>query len=402
MSKLLAHSALYRWFCRCDEFVNIKVPGKSCLQDYASWLSAAEVEEVLTTLMLAVSDEEQARIIGLENELDMSAAWVDSTCVEANIQFPTDWTLMRSAARTIVKSVETIRRHGLHKRIAEPASFLRAINVQAMKMSAAGRKPGGKKERKKILREMKRISITVEKHGRRYREALDKDWEQTDLTRKEAEVILRRLDNVIEQLPEARRQAHERIIGGRLVDNEEKILSLYEKDIHVVVRGKASANIEYGNSLFLAETKEGFIFDHELRKEGSPGDAKWLKERYATMQEKSRERLQAVTADRGFDSSRNKKYLEDLGQVNNLCPRDPKQLEERIKTDTEFARAQRRRAQTEARVGIIKNVFLDGTPRAKGFENRQLQVTWAVLAHNLWVLARLPWAEDIADQALAA
>ena len=59
-----------------------------------------------------------------------------------------------------------------------------------------------------------------------------------------------------------------------------------------------------------------------------------------------------------------------------------------------------RRSQTEGRVGILKNVFLGGTPSEKGFENRQLQVSWAALAHNLWVLARLPWASD--QQALAA
>jgi hypothetical protein len=39
-----------------------------------------------------------------------------------------------------------------------------------------------------------------------------------------------------------------------------------------------------------------------------------------------------------------------------------------------FAGAIRRRAQTEGRVGILKNVFLGGTPLTKGFENRQLQV----------------------------
>jgi len=30
--------------------------------------------------------------------------------------------------------------------------------------------------------------------------------------------------------------------------------------------------------------------------------------------------------------------------------------------------------------------------RSKGFEHRELNVAWAVLAHNLWVIARLPRA----------
>ena len=64
-------------------------------------------------------------------------------------------------------------------------------------------------------------------------------------------------------------------------------------------------------------------------------------------------------------------------------------LRERL-GDEIFVAGQKRRAQTEGRIGILKNVFLEGTPRAKGFVNRQLAVAWAVLTHNLRVLARLP------------
>lgn len=76
---------------------------------------------------------------------------------------------------------------------------------------------------------------------------LDENWRESDLSRKEAEVILRRMDNVLEQAPAAIRQAHERIIGERPVANADKILSLYEDDIHVIVRGKAGADVEFGS-----------------------------------------------------------------------------------------------------------------------------------------------------------
>jgi len=402
LSKLLAHAPLYRWFSGCEEFAVIRVPGKSTLYDYAHWLEAQDMEAVLEMLTRAVSSEVEARRIGLENSIELTTAWVDTTCVKAMVHFPTDWVLLRDAVRTIMKSIVTIRRHGLCRRMPEPESFLAAINAQAMKMSAAGRKPGSKKLRKQALRAMKRISQTAEEHGQRYRNALDKDWQETDLTRGQAEAILRRLDNVLAKLPEARHQAHERIIGGRPVANADKILSLYEEDIRLIKRGKAGADIEFGNSLFVAETAEGFILDHELRKEASPGDAKWLKERYPIMQQKSGGALCGVISDRGFDSKANREYLAELDHFNGLCPRDPAQLGKRCKTDEVFVATQRRRAQTEGRIGILQNVFLGGRPRAKGFEHRQMQVIWAVLAHNLWVIARLPWAEAQSDQALAA
>ncbi len=63
--------------------------------------------------------------------------------------------------------------------------------------------------------------------------------------------MIERIDNVLEQLPEAIKQAHARIIRKEKAANEEKILSLYEPDANVIVRGKPEAEIEFGNSLLV-------------------------------------------------------------------------------------------------------------------------------------------------------
>jgi len=41
------------------------------------------------------------------------------------------------------------------------------------------------------------------------------------------------------------KQAHDRIIGGRQTENRDKMLSLYDDDVHVVTRGKESSEVEY-------------------------------------------------------------------------------------------------------------------------------------------------------------
>jgi hypothetical protein len=51
---------------------------------------------------------------------------------------------------------------------------------------------------------------------------------------------------------------------------------------------------------------------------------------------------------------------------------------------------QQRRSQTEARISIFKNGFLGSPLLSKGHENQSREVAWSVLAHNLWVIARLP------------
>ena len=226
-------------------------------------------------------------------------------------------------------------------------------------------------------------------------------WQETDLSRAEANVILARMNNVIMQLPEARRQAHERIIGERAVPSGLKILSLYENDVHVIVRGKAGADVEFGNSLFVAETREGFILDHELLKDESGGDVKWLRGRLKELQELSGGRLTEVTADRGFESEALKRDLLATGMECHVCPKSPAELERRLEEES-FRNNLRRRAQTEGRIGILKNAFIGGIPKAKGYENRRAAVAWAVLAHNLWWVARKKWKEAAHDLLQAA
>ena len=74
------------------------------------------------------------------------------------------------------------------------------------------------------------------------------------------------------------------------------------------------------------------------------------------------------------------------------CPRGVDELRQRLK-DARFVELQKRRGQTEGRIGIMKNDFLGRPLRSKGFEHRKLAVAWAVLGHNLWLLAGLRWAE---------
>jgi hypothetical protein len=114
---------------------------------------------------------------------------------------------------------------------------------------------------------MKKLLKKIDRHAQKHRELLSEGWRQTELKEGHAREILARIDGIREQLPAAIKQAHERIIGGRLVANADKILSLYEPDAHVIVRGKADAEIEFGNTLLLGEQKDGVIVDWELIKD---------------------------------------------------------------------------------------------------------------------------------------
>jgi len=384
----MADSPLLQWFCQVGQLERVKVPAKSTIQRYATWLPEEEMREVINGLLrkagAPISDGKQ--VLDLEAALDLSRMFLDTTCVKANIHFPVDWVLMRDGVKSLMQSVELIRSHGLKSRMCEPQEFITKINRLSMEMTHTRRKKNSNKERKRVLREMKGVVTVVRAHAQRYYTLLDESWQATDWTRPQAEQVLKRIKSIIEALPAAVKQAHERIIGERQVANEEKILSLFEPDIHVIVRGKAGAEVEFGNLLVLGEQIDGLIMDWELFKEQVPADPRLVRPSVERVENGLALSLKGLITDRGFDNKTNVTWLEERGTFAGLCPRDPRALREAMK-DADFAQAQRRRAQTEARIAIFKNEFLGRPMRSEGFENRTLQVAWGVLTHNLWVLA---------------
>jgi hypothetical protein len=186
------------------------------------------------------------------------------------------------------------------------------------------------------------------------------------------------------------RQAHERIIGERQVPNKEKILSLYEDDAAVYVRGKAGAEVEFGRQLLLAENESGVIVDWELVCGPVRADTKMLSRSLERVKQGGGGAVPGkVCGDRGFDSKANRALLERAGIYNAICPKAPSELQQRMQ-EPEFVELQQRRSQTEARMSIFKNGFLGSPVMSKGSENQKREVAWSVLTHNLWVLARLP------------
>jgi hypothetical protein len=393
-SRRLADSPLLQWFCGLSRLDIVRVPSKSTLERYGKLVPEQIVREVVDHLnrMAVAAPGPDGQCLGLEQSLSLELLLLDTTCVPANIHFPVDWVLLRDAARTLIKGVSLIRRHGLRHRMGEPSAFMRQVNRLCIEMTHSRRRADGRKHRKRILRLLKALLGTIDGHARRHRELLASDWQQTDLRAGEVQQILARLDGVRQQLPVAIKQAHERIIGGRQVANKDKLLSLYEPDVHVVVRGKAGAEVEFGNTLLLAEQSDGVIVDWMFVQDQAPSDSKFVTASLARFGAVFGGRQPgAFVTDRGFDSPANREQVTQAGIYNAICPKSVSGLRERMQ-DKRFAELQSRRGQTEGRVGIFKNCFLGRPCRSKGFIHRDLNITWSVLAHNLWVIARLPVA----------
>ena len=266
----LADSTLLQWFCRMERMGRLaKIPGKSQLQRYQGMVRESELREVVEGLLESAAEEDSA--LELEERVDLGTQFLDSTCVKLNIHYPTDWVRLRDAVRTLMKAAILIRRRGLKGRMGEPRKFLKAMNRLSMEMTQKARRAGSRRARKTTLRRMKRQLKVV--------------------------------------------QAHERIIGGRQVSNDEKILSLYEGHAAVYVRGKAGAEVEFGSQLLLSETRSGLIADWELVCGNPEHDTVLMKRR---LDRDQAHRVKEAVGDRGFDSQRARTMLAERGVLQQL------------------------------------------------------------------------------------
>lgn len=388
----LADSPLLQWFLRIGRIDKIKGYAKSSSGRFAHLIGETELRAInnkLIALLAGTGAGTDPLDLGLENPISFEDIYFDSTCLKAPVHFPVDWVLLRDATRTLMKATVLIRRAGLrHRMPQEPLEFLSEINTLCMKMVAKNRTRNARKHRKAVLREMKKLSKRIASHAQSHLEILTTRSQETNLKPGEIQQISQRIQGILEQLPAAIHQAHERIIGGRKLSNKKKILSLYDPDIQVIVRGKSGAQVEFGNNLWLGETREGLIIDYLLEKEKT-SDAKQIQPAIGRLVNQRQLPVLNVWGDRALHSAANEKFLADQQIRSGLCPRNVSELAERLENETGMREGLKRRAGTEARVSIIIRDFMGKPARAKGFPNREMMVGWAVLSHNLWVLARL-------------
>src|SRR5271157_1678752 len=173
----LADSPLLQFFCGLSEVDRVVVPSKSTLQRYALWWPEEQVHRVIEQVLLQGAGAPDR--LALPEPLDLESAFLDTTCIAANIHYPVDWVLLRDATRTLMKAVQLIRDQGLKHRMEEPKSFVRRINQLCIQMTHATRRDERRRQRKKTLRQMDRVVGVVRHHARRYRDLLAEHWAKT-------------------------------------------------------------------------------------------------------------------------------------------------------------------------------------------------------------------------------
>lgn len=410
MAIRLGDSPLDQWFCFVENFDQIKAPSKSSIDRFKNIFTEEDRQAAFKMLLQKGASspdnydqnlESAVNLLGLEMPVNLLEVWYDSTCISVNIHFPVDWVQLGDCCRSLLTTVATIRKHGIKNRMAKGGSdhLLHHLNQLLIALGNARRRVDSKKLRKKVLRKLKKFSKKCAHHARQHKDLLQKDRERLiELSEAQAGVIIQRLDTVLKLLPLAREQAHERIIGERRVPTADKILSIHEPDINVIVRGKSGAEVEYGNQLTIGENRDGLITFYELY-EDVKIDSNRLIDAIDKTQENIDEPLELIVGDRGYSDQ--KLAIEIACKypslTNHICPKSTTEMNKK-KQDISFRDSQKRRSSTEARIAILTNNYQRGRSLSKGMKSQRVELDWVMLTHNLRVFSRLRRAEVTARE----
>jgi len=382
----LADSSLYQWFCFIENFDQIKAPSKSSIDRYKNLFGHQALQKSFEMLLQKAASapdsydpvlEKSLNLLGFEMPADLLEVWYDGTCMAVNIHFPTDWVQLGDCCKSLLKTIRTIRSHGIINRMPAGGSdeLLSELIQLIIAFGNARRRKDSKRLRKQILRELKKFSDRCAHHANRHRELLVKHREEkTDLSEGQSVLLVRNLDNILTQLPIIKKQAHDRIIGERRIKQNEKILSVYEPDIKVILRGKSGAEVKFGNQLMIGENRDGLITYFELY-DDVKNDWSRLENALKQTEINIGQQLNLVVGDRGYSDPKTEarvaKNYPDL--TNHIFPKSTKQHNEKRK-DPEFKKSQKRRAQTEARIAILTNNYQRGRSLSKGIESQRMEL----------------------------
>lgn len=195
-----------------------------------------------------------------------------------------------------------------------------------------------------------------------------------------------RLAHLADIGPRVVSQARRRVILGESVPSAEKVVSLHEPHVDIII--KDNRNTFFGHKLFAARGASGLILDMYLVR-GNPSDSASAVPLVRRL-EKPLSRLPAeVAMDGGFASNANLADLKELG-VTNVCfaKRRGLTIAAMVGDKRTFRRLRNFRSMIEASFSWLKRSFGLDCCNWRGFQSFQSYAWAAVITHNLVIMAR--------------
>lgn len=311
--------------------------------------------------------------------MDPRVMTVDSTCMEKNVEYPTDSGLLDKGRRNLLTGMKSLQALGILP-VRGVRSFKRRARQIAVLISKLGKdrpdriQAGTLELARQVVHVAGKCEVMLRRAKRSAVATTDGVKRQIRILTGQAALVRRVIH-----------QARERFRG---VHVPRKIYSLHEPHVIVIRKGKRAKRNEYGTKVNLAIDRHGFVVSHELHaKNAGKGDASLLDPAISHWSTVTGRLPNQINADRGYHQHRPGRLAR---QIPKLCiPRQGKTKH----PDHEkrwFRRGQARRSVIEAVFGQLKQHHGLGRSRYAGFAGDQINLSLGCTAWNLSKLVRSP------------
>jgi transposase, IS5 family len=367
----VSDSISWRRFCRIG--LDRPVPHPTTLVKLVRRAGPKVIDELNAALLHKLADDKLLRARKVR---------VDTTVVEADVDYPTDADLLEHAVRKLGGLVRRVKARGA-------ASRTRFRD----RGRAAGRRM---KQLARTLRRRTGVAMgEVDRLTGEVAQIASRSLQQVRVVARNAHRTLARrpgdgrLGQLVGELAETitaterlLAQTDQRLAGNRVIPD--RLVSLADPDARPIRKGKPRHPTQFGYSLLLAEDERGFVADHRLQR-GNPPDAPQLLSSVERVVVVTGRPPTTVVADRGFGTAANDQALEALGVKRIGLQRNgtPSRARLALERSRRFRRLRNWRVGIEARISHLKRAFGLRRTRLRRLGGARIWVGLGIFAYNL-------------------
>ncbi|HXX37096.1 MAG TPA: ISNCY family transposase [bacterium] len=309
---------------------------------------------------------------------------VDTTVVQAPIDYPTDIGLLADSARMVTRTVRHLHAAGAAVRTAfrsRARSIKRALAAvgRSLRMRTDEAKAAVLRQTARVLRCTRQISRQAQRVLRNSRYLGQHVQGRTAALVQRTRLHLRRELQLAARVME---QARLRIRGTTTIPD--RLVSVFDPEARPIRRGKLSARTEFGYKALLTETEDRVITHYEVYVR-NPEDGGLLPAAVAGHTQTVPRTPHVVATDRGFGAKDNEELLRNAGVKWISLPYKGRLGAGRAAHERQrwFRRQQRWRSGQEATISLGSRKYAWRHSRLRGRDGADLWLGFGILTHNL-------------------
>ena len=370
----VADSLHWRHFCHLA--LDAAVPHPTTLSKLTRKYGPGVVHELNRLLVQHASERKLVRSRKLR---------VDTTVVQAPIDYPTDIGLLADSVRVVTRTVRRLQAAGAAVRTAfrsRARSIKRALAAvgRSLRMRTDEAKTAVLTQTARVLRCTRQISRQAQRVLRNSRHV------GPHLSGRAATALVQRtrlrLRRQLQLTAQVMAQARTRLQGTTTIPD--RLVSVFDPEARPIRRGKLSMKTEFGYKALLTETEDRVITHYEVHMR-NPEDGGLLPTALEGHARTVPRTPDVVATDRGFGTKANEALLREVGVKRISLPYKGRPSASRMAHERQrwFRRQQRWRSGQEATISLGSRKYEWRRSRLRGRDGADTWIGFGILTYNL-------------------